>query len=122
MFQRYLRFGVWQRDLERGHELARRLRRVVAQWVAEMKRVQGAHANAAAAMLCFVTIDAMAHIGRATDAAKTINIDFKAWVDNYMRSDEPAEYRYSVDDLYAARCDVLHTFSNQIRSSNRAKR
>lgn len=92
---------------------------VVAQLVAEMRRVQSAHANVSAAILSFVIIDAMAHIGRATSVSKATGEDFKAWVDRYMRSQKPAEYRYSGNDLWAARCDLLHTFSNQFRTSKK---
>jgi hypothetical protein len=92
---------------------------VVAQLVEEMSRLHKAEAAASSAILAFVIIDAMAHIGRPKDAPKATGADFIAWVDLYMRVQEPAEYRYSGADLYAARCDLLHTFSNQTRTSKR---
>jgi hypothetical protein len=92
---------------------------VVAQLVGEMRKLREAGVIASAVMLAYVVIDAMAHISRPLTADKATNADFKAWVDKYMHAYEPAEYRYNGDDLYAARCDLLHTFSNQFRSSKK---
>jgi hypothetical protein len=94
---------------------ARQPEDVIAQLVGEMRKLRGAGVIASAAMLTYVIIDAMAHISRPTIAARATNADFKAWVDRYMHVREPAEYRYSGEDLYSARCDLLHTFSNQLR-------
>lgn len=92
---------------------------VVADLVAEMRKVSEANSIASAVILAYVIIDAMAHISRAAGADRATNTDFKAWVDRYMHAFEPAEYRYSGDDLYAARCDLLHTFSNQFRTTKK---
>ena len=92
---------------------------VVAQWVNEMRRVRDTGVIATAVILAFVFIDAMAHISRAENASKAVGKDFKDWVDRYMKSQEPAEYRYTGEDLYAARCDLLHTFSNQFRKTKK---
>jgi hypothetical protein len=92
---------------------------VIAQLVAEMKKVREARAIASSIILAYVIIDAMAHIARPTNAERATHQDFKAWVDRYMHAHEPAEYRYSGDDLYSARCDLLHTFSNQSRGTKR---
>ncbi len=91
--------------------------RVIAQLVDEMKKVQNAKAIASTFILAFVVIDAMAHIARPVDAPKATGQNFKDWVDRYMHAFEPAEYRYKGEDLWGARCDILHTFSNQTRES-----
>jgi hypothetical protein len=84
-----------------------------------MKALRQANVIASAVILAFVVIDAMAHISRAVDADRATHSDFKAWVDRYMHAREPSEYRYTGEDIYAARCDLLHTFSNQHREGRK---
>lgn len=93
----------------------------VAQLVGEMRKLRDAGVIASSARLVYVLVDAMAHISRPATADRATNKDFKAWADRYMRAAayEAAGYRYSGDDLYAARCDLLHTFSNQLRKSKK---
>jgi len=91
---------------------------VVADLVAEMRRIRGADSIASAAILVYVVIDAMAHISRSATVDRATNVDFKAWVNQYMHS-RSSEYQYSGEDLYAARCDLLHTFSNQFRATKK---
>ena len=38
---------------------------------------------------------------------------FKRWVDTYMKAHPDQPYQYNSDELYAARCAVLHNYGSQ---------
>lgn len=71
-------------------------------------------------VLLYAWIDRMAWLSVAAD--ESTGQDFKNWINNYLFS----EYQLpcSADDLWAARCAILHTGSPNARDTNqgRAKR
>ena len=67
-------------------------------------------ATTAAASMVYVCIDALTFL--AMPAAQTFQgkEDFIRWVDDYLRADPSQPYRYRGNDVYAARCGLLHKF------------
>ena len=70
---------------------------------------------AAAVILLFAGIDAMANLGRDKDKEYSSPADFKAWVDRYFCfPDDPA--RITPEEWWAARNAVIHTYGEYSRS------
>jgi hypothetical protein len=64
--------------------------------------------------LIYSTIDALAALSRPINEADTNRKVFKKWVNDYM---ELQKLNCSADDIYGARCGVLHTYKTESRES-----
>ena len=58
--------------------------------------------------LLYATIDILASLERPAGQEATGSKEFKQWVKNYM---SPAALNVTSDDLWGARCGLLHTFT-----------
>jgi len=54
-------------------------------------------------------MDAMAFLSMPEGKQKVGRSDFKAWVKKYLETDSVQPYQYNEDDLYGARCGIVHT-------------
>jgi hypothetical protein len=80
--------------------------------VAEVQKTVGAESWVGTVALVYVFIDSMAWTGLPTKQQEVTGRDFIDWVNRYMVvPGEVAEYHYKGEDLYAARCGFLHTYS-----------
>jgi hypothetical protein len=68
-----------------------------------------------AVSLIYATIDALAALTRPLGATRSTRAEYKAWVERYMIPSlrEPL----TADDLYAARCGILHAYSAESEAS-----
>lgn len=66
-------------------------------------------------ILFYSSIDIFASLTRPITQEDTSGPIFKAWVQKYMIADTTP--RWNADDIWGARCGLLHTFTIQSRSS-----
>jgi hypothetical protein len=66
-------------------------------------------------LLLYTTIDIFASLARPTGQEDTDRDIFKDWVDKYMLPDSGLPC--NADDIYAARCGLLHTLTAESRES-----
>src|SRR5262249_22204392 len=71
-------------------------------------------ADIPALILAYSTIDAFASLAR-NDPEESTSADFKAWVGTYLVPGSELEGRVTPDELWAARCGLLHTFGPEAR-------
>ena len=75
-----------------------------------------------AVSLMFSSVDALAALTRPIGQQSTNGAVFKAWVDRYIQSDKILGC--TSDDLWGARCGVLHLYSpdSDLSAKNKARR
>lgn len=71
--------------------------------------------EASAVILILSAIDAMAYLCMAEDQEDVQRGDFIAWADRYIRF--PCTEQVTGEDLYGARCAMLHNFGAQSKMS-----
>ncbi len=86
----------------------------------EIRLCLEAGAITAAVTMCFILIDSLAHYSRPHENRSTRK-DFKYWIDKYLKSQPAPQYQYNSDDIYAARCALLHSFSSETDAHNSNK-
>ena len=67
-------------------------------------------------------MDAMAFLSMREEKQKVGRSDFKNWVKKYMKTDSSQPYQYHEEDLYGARCGIVHTYGAESDLSNKNKR
>lgn len=66
-----------------------------------------------AAVFVYIGIDLMALLSLPIGDNRQTRQHFKAWAQKYMTAHDDQPYKYSADDLYAARCSLLHNYSSE---------
>lgn len=80
--------------------------------IKEIKNVQESEALIATVILTFVSIDTMAYLSMPFDKVKSDSQDFINWVKKYMQTDDDQQYQYDPNEMWAARCGKLHSYSS----------
>src|ERR1700730_17509716 len=75
--------------------------------------------NYAGLVLLHSAIDIISSISRPVATVDTNNSIFKDWVNTYMLPN--SKLKCNADDIYAARCGLLHTLSLSSRDSRLGK-
>ncbi|MHB8869074.1 MAG: hypothetical protein ACYC6T_02120 [Thermoleophilia bacterium] len=75
------------------------------------------HANTSALVLVYSAIDVCAWL--ASDTEETTRSTFTGWVDRYLLPARKLDC--TSDELYGARCGLLHTFTPESRQSREGK-
>jgi len=70
-------------------------------------------------MMCFATIDILAALARPDGKDESDSSDFRDWVKRYLLPD--SNLVCSADDLWAARCGLLHTYTPEARDTRKGK-
>jgi hypothetical protein len=70
-------------------------------------------------MLLYAHIDIAAALNRPASKSEVTRQDFKNWVDEYLLPN--SNLSCTADDLYAARCGLLHTYMAESKSSREGK-
>ena len=73
----------------------------------------------AAIIMSFVTIDSISNLGRATDKDENDSNDFKSWCKKYLNICKTTIL--SPDDLWAARCSLIHTYGSESKDTRKRK-
>lgn len=68
------------------------------------------NAPTGAVILTYCAMDTMAFLSMPAEKQKAERSDFKAWVKKYMKTDFIQQYQYNEEDLYGARCGIVHTY------------
>jgi len=68
------------------------------------------NAPTGAVILTYCAMDAMAFLSMPLGKQKVRGPDFKNWVEKYMKTDPEQPYQYDKEDLYGARCGIVHTY------------
>jgi len=68
------------------------------------------NAPTGAIILTYCAMDAMAYLYMSEGKQKVGRSDFKEWVEKYMKTDPEQPYQYDKEDLYGARCGIVHTY------------
>lgn len=77
----------------------------------EAHKAQSAGATVATLAMIYIGIDTMAWLSLPIEQDKQGRSDFYRWVDTYLKTDASQLYQYVGQDVYAARCAVLHKFA-----------
>lgn len=68
------------------------------------------NAPTGAVLLTYCAMDAMAFLSMPEGQRKVMSTDFKNWVSKYMKTDPAQPYQYDKQDLWGARCGIVHTY------------
>jgi hypothetical protein len=81
------------------------------------------NAPTGAIILTYCAIDAMAYLSMPAGKQKVGRSDFKNWVEKYMKTDPEQSYQYDKEDLYGARCGIVHTYAaeSDVSKSNKCR-
>jgi hypothetical protein len=83
--------------------------------LAGIKACMGRQCLVSAVSLTYATVDALAALTRPLNATRGTKTHYKAWVTRYMLPHlKPS---LTADDLYAARCGILHAYSPESEAS-----
>ncbi len=82
------------------------------------------NAPTGAILLTYCALDAMAFLSMPEGKQKAGRSDFKNWVKKYMKTDSAQPYQYNEEDLYGARCGVVHTYGaeSELSRENKCKK
>lgn len=70
-------------------------------------------------ILIYSCIDIMAWLNRDKTHTDNVRSDFKSWVGNYLLRD--SGLNYDANDLYAARCSILHSYTPESKLSRQGE-
>jgi len=79
------------------------------------------NASTGAVLLTYCAMDAMAFLSMPEGKQKVGRSDFKDWVKKYMKTDSVQPYQYNEEDLYVARCGIVHTYGAESDLSREKK-
>tara|TARA_E500000318_G_C3564436_1_gene215005 strand:- start:510 stop:1073 length:564 start_codon:yes stop_codon:yes gene_type:complete len=79
--------------------------------ISEIKRCEAAGVTVAGVAMAYICIDAMAYLSIPEGQKTQTKTDFISWTNKYLEADPEQIYQYAGDDVYAARCALLHTFA-----------
>lgn len=79
------------------------------------------NAPTGAVLLTYCAMDAMAFLSMPEGKQKIGRSDFKNWVKKYMKTDSAQPYQYNEEDLYGARCGIVHTYGAESALSRENK-
>jgi hypothetical protein len=86
------------------------LARIVVELVEALKKAfPQDNPNFAGLVLLYAAMDIISSLSRPIAEADTTRAVFKQWIDTYMLPD--SGLKCNADDIYAARCGILHTLS-----------
>jgi len=77
----------------------------------EIDTANKAGAMIASLTLTYVCIDAMTYLSIPLGRKEQNRHNFIEWVNKYLKTDPAQPYQYDGNDVYAARCGQLHTYS-----------
>lgn len=82
------------------------------------------NAPTGAILLTYCAIDAMAFLSMPAENQKSGRSDFKNWVEKYLKTDSGQPYQYNKEDLYGARCGIVHTYcaESDLSKENKCKK
>lgn len=80
--------------------------------IEEIKIVQESKALNATVIMTYVSIDTMAYLSMPSNKKKNNSKDFINWVNEYMKASENQPYQYDANEMWAARCGKLHSYSS----------
>lgn len=79
------------------------------------------NAPTGAIILTYCAMDTMAFLYMAEGKQNVVQADFKNWIDKYMQTDAKQPYQYNAEDLYGARCGIVHTYGAESDLSRKSK-
>jgi len=82
------------------------------------------NAPTGAVLLTYCAMDAMAFLSMPAGKQKVGRSDFKNWIEKYMKTDPAQPYQYDKEDLYGARCGIVHTYGaeSDLSKENKCKK
>jgi hypothetical protein len=82
------------------------------------------NAPTGAVILTYCAMDAMAFLSMPEGKQKVGKSDFKVWVRKYLKTDSVQPYQYNEEDLYGARCGIVHTYGaeSDLSRENKCKK
>ncbi|CAB1068788.1 hypothetical protein D1AOALGA4SA_474 [Olavius algarvensis Delta 1 endosymbiont] len=82
------------------------------------------NAPTGAVLLTYCAMDAMAFLSMPAGKQKVGRSDFKNWVEKYMKTGTDQPYNYDKEDLYGARCGIVHTYGaeSDLSRSNKCRK
>lgn len=87
----------------------------------EIAKVHNAKAISATIIMVYIAIDAMAYLSMPSDKTQNNSSDFKNWIEKYMKTDINQSYHYTADEMWGARCAMLHSYSSYSHYSENKK-
>ena len=91
------------------------LRRTIADLVKSVDLLHKKGLCLPSIMMTYVAIDILASLARPANAQETSGTNFRAWVDQYLLPG--SRLKCNADDIWGARCGLLHTYTPESRHS-----
>jgi hypothetical protein len=85
--------------------------KVIKSILDEIIKVRDTRAISSTVVMTYIAIDTMAFLSMPLNKTKNGNKEFINWVEKYMKNDGMQSYQYSGEDMWAARCGKLHSYS-----------
>lgn len=85
----------------------------ILDFITRLKKLDEMNMTIESAVFVYIGIDLMAILGKPVSENRQTRTDFKQWVNKYMIADPEQPYQYSPEDVYAARCSLLHNYSSE---------
>ena len=85
----------------------------ITQYVAQIKALEDSGFDLAATIMTHIGIDMMSRLTLPEGETRQSRRHFKAWVDEFMKAHPDQPYQYDGDDVYAARCAILHNYTSE---------
>lgn len=80
------------------------------QFVENIKKLEEEGMDSIAIIMIYIGIDMMCRLSLPLGETRQTRRYFKDWVNEYMETHPDQPYAYDGEDLYAARCAVLHNY------------
>lgn len=88
------------------------------QYIQQIKALENAGFDTAAVVMVYIGIDMMCLLSLPAGENKQTRRHFKEWVDEFMTGHPDQPYQYDSDDIYAARCSMLHCYGSEADTHN----
>lgn len=82
----------------------------IRDFVSRLKALEKSGFEFEATIFVFIGIDMMTLLALPLEKQKQTRSEFKKWVETYFFAHPEQPYQYNSDDIYAARCSILHNY------------
>jgi hypothetical protein len=84
----------------------------IIQYISQIKALEKSGFDMPATIMSFMGIDMMSRLSLPVGEIKQTKRHFKDWVNEFMQAHPDQAYQYNADDLYGARCSVIHNYTS----------
>lgn len=85
----------------------------IINFVESIKKMDAQGFSVEAAVFVFIGIDTLCRLSLPLGETKQTRTHFKEWVQKYFKGHSRQPYQYNPEDMYAARCSLLHNYGSE---------